>query len=936
MARRVRCSRWRLDVRRFLILETLHPRLLFASDLGCTPVSMLSVGASDPPAVHFQFGPVVDLHQQQHIALPNGVRLDTRGLAYSYLPPPQPADGELAMSMSGSGEGGQSGGGGGGFAGSGPVVPSHSSKPSASKKIYLDFDGHVVTGTTWNNQNYTGSYDTGAVINAPAYSIDADRSTFNAQELTTIREIWARMAEDFAPFQVDVTTVFPGEQIFLQGGNAIRVLISTDVDATTNTQWFPPAGGVAYLNSWNFTNGSPVWVFYNRLGASNSKNNAEAGSHEVGHAFNLQHDGRTSPTETYYRGHGSGQTGWAPIMGVGYDRPLVQWSRGEYPNANQTQDDLAIISGNVPYEPDDHGNTSATATLLTATETGAVTSQGLVTTRTDVDAFRFFTQTGSVTLNGNPFELSTGKSNLDVQLTVLNALGNTVAVVNDTATLNATITTNLTKGFYTAIIDGIGRAASGGDSGYSDYASIGWYTFSGSLVPNSIPVVNATSTFVVAYEGELLTNSGTWSDPNPDDTVTLTASVGTIQQFANGTWAWSMPTTEQFTDLVVTITATDDLGGVGTRTFTVSAENRPPVLTVGQANVAGNVLSMLTNSGTWADVSADTVTLSASLGTVTRNTDGTWSWSFVPSQAYANETVTITATDEDGGSSQIQFTMDAIVAVVNGMVYYKGSSFAGTSVDAALDTSKVIAKSGTTAQTLSFTNLINTTRGINGLVFDVAGLASTSLTAADFGFRMSPSGSFDEATNPPSAWTAAPAPTLVDVTPGTASKAARVRLEWADRAIENRWLQVKVLANANTGLTTPQVYYVGHLYGEVNGTVSSGSFSVSISDATAIRPFVGSAATVASPFDLDKSGSVSIGDITGMRPRVGVSVLRAITIPPSGSSDEGEGAARLEFAPLGSRQTRSRFDVPLPKLSWDHELSLDLYFARLSTVADLT
>ncbi|MFO0014801.1 MAG: Ig-like domain-containing protein, partial [Planctomycetota bacterium] len=266
-------------------------------------------------------------------------------------------------------------------------------------------------------------------------------------------------------------------------------------------------------------------------------------------------------------------------------------------------------------------------------------------------------------------------------------------------------------------------------------------------------------------------------------------------------------------------------------------DNDVPAVTVSAATVSGNVLSVITNTGTWSDPNAgDTVTLTATLGSVVRNGDGTWSWSFTPSTVLTNQSVTITATDAGGLSSQVSFTVSSLVAVLNSKVYYKGSSFAGTSVDAALDTSKVIAKSGATAQALTFANLINTTRGINGLVFDVGGLTAASLTASDFVFRMSPTGAFNEATNPPSSWAAAPAPSLVNVTAGTATTAARVRLEWADNAIADRWLQVKVLANANTGLLSPEVFYVGHLYGEVNGSTSGGLFSVSIGDATAIRP----------------------------------------------------------------------------------------------------
>jgi hypothetical protein len=145
--------------------------------------------------------------------------------------------------------------------------------------------------------------------------------------------------------------------------------------------------------------------------------------------------------------------------------------------------------------------------------------------------------------------------------------------------------------------------------------------------------------------------------------------------------------------------------------------------------------------------------------------------------------------------------------------------------------------------------------------------------------------------NAPSSWAAAPSPTLIDVTPGTSTTPARVRLEWANNAIANRWLQIRLLANANTGLVSPEVYYVGHLYGEVNAALSGGSFTVTTADVTTIRPFVGGQASVSSIYDLDKNGVVGTADITGMRPRVGSNSLRVITIPPAGSADEGEGSA---------------------------------------------
>jgi methionine-rich copper-binding protein CopC len=227
-------------------------------------------------------------------------------------------------------------------------------------------------------------------------------------------------------------------------------------------------------------------------------------------------------------------------------------------------------------------------------------------------------------------------------------------------------------------------------------------------------------------------------------------------------------------------------------------------------------------------------------------------------------------------------------AIVDQSIYYRGSSFSqgGSNIAAALDTSKSIAKAGLVSQTLSYANLINTTRGINGMVLDVAGLASTNLTAADFVFRMSPTGLFNEAANPPSSWATAPAPTGILVTPGTSSTPARVRIEWDDNAIANRWLQLQVLANANTGLPITQVYYFGHLQGEVNGTVIGGAFFVTTQDQSAVLPL--GSATVTTVRDLDKNGFVTTQDLTTVRNSIIAGrALRVITIPPAGSASEG-------------------------------------------------
>ena len=59
------------------------------------------------------------------------------------------------------------------------------SRPGASRTIYLDFKGGSVTSTAWN-----ASYNGSAPIAVPAYSTDADVTTYSAADLTEIALDW--------------------------------------------------------------------------------------------------------------------------------------------------------------------------------------------------------------------------------------------------------------------------------------------------------------------------------------------------------------------------------------------------------------------------------------------------------------------------------------------------------------------------------------------------------------------------------------------------------------------------------------------------------------------------------------------------------------------------------------------------------------------------
>jgi hypothetical protein len=170
-----------------------------------------------------------------------------------------------------------------------------SSRPESKYKIFLDFDGHITTGTDWNT-----AYGRDPIV-TPPFNKDSDPTTFSAGELSDIVAIWRSVSEDYAMFDVDVTTADPGAALI---GNGIRVAIGGD-----GLDWYPRrVGGLAYVNSFGSPRQEPCFAFAINL-ANNTKFMSDAISHEVGHTLGLHHDGSVT-AGTYYQGQGN----WAPIM----------------------------------------------------------------------------------------------------------------------------------------------------------------------------------------------------------------------------------------------------------------------------------------------------------------------------------------------------------------------------------------------------------------------------------------------------------------------------------------------------------------------------------------------------------------------------------------------------------------------------------------------
>lgn len=161
------------------------------------------------------------------------------------------------------------------------------SLPGATRVIYLDFNGHTLSGTAWNAS-------TGGDCYADPYSSDADGTTFTSAELANVQSIWRRVSEDYAPFNVDVTTQDPGAAALSRDSTSdvnygARALITKSTSNCPNgTTLYASVcssncGGIAYVGVYGLTGAShdyyqPALIFQNGV-TDNPKYVAEAVAH---------------------------------------------------------------------------------------------------------------------------------------------------------------------------------------------------------------------------------------------------------------------------------------------------------------------------------------------------------------------------------------------------------------------------------------------------------------------------------------------------------------------------------------------------------------------------------------------------------------------------------------------------------------------------------
>ncbi|HVK14325.1 MAG TPA: Ig-like domain-containing protein, partial [Gemmataceae bacterium] len=171
---------------------------------------------------------------------------------------------------------------------------------------------------------------------------------------------------------------------------------------------------------------------------------------------------------------------------------------------------------------------------------------------------------------------------------------------------------------------------------------------------NEAPTLTITSATVDGFEALAAGNDGTFGDPDVADPVTVTASLGTVTQ-SGPTWTWAYTPPDDIAGETVTVTATDAAGLTATRTFTLTAANRPPVATddapttVQNTPVEFNVLANDTDPAGANDPLTVTGFTQPAHGAVTQTTGGL---RYTPATGYiGSDTFTYTISDGDGGQA---------------------------------------------------------------------------------------------------------------------------------------------------------------------------------------------------------------------------------------------------------------------------------------------
>lgn len=273
------------------------------------------------------------------------------------------------------------------------------SKPDATRKIVLVFGGTWLFGTRWNGWMTAGK-------RFEPFDTDGNPAARSVTELKQITKIWEGIADDFAPFDVDVTTEdVPDADVDRSGPEdtryGIRVIIHSGApdgcicDASVYLRSFGDTLKPILLNATALGNGDPGYV-------------VNAASHLIGHSLGLREDfeGRKIAPGVTQLVPSEGEVvrgrRIAPVMGNPFRSDVSRFMAGTYPNAQTGEHDFAVMeAAGLPMRADLEGSSRVLASYLTKEEPDLpagtrYTVSGTIERPGDSDVFAFHAGAGRI------------------------------------------------------------------------------------------------------------------------------------------------------------------------------------------------------------------------------------------------------------------------------------------------------------------------------------------------------------------------------------------------------------------------------------------------------------------------------------------------------------------------------------------------------------
>jgi hypothetical protein len=208
-------------------------------------------------------------------------------------------------------------------------------------------------------------------------------------------------------------------------------------------------------------------------------------------------------------------------------------------------------------------------------------------------------------------------------------------------------------------------------------------------------------------------------------------------------------------------------------------------------------------------------------------------------------------------------------------------------------------------QTATFQNYTSYSKGINGIMVDVANFEG-SISEDDWIIRVGNSSDV-------STWAPAPEPDFVTEFLGSGVNGSiRLEVGWDNNQIQNEWVQFTLKANANTGLAADDVFYFGNAIGDTGNSATDAT--VDAADELATQTHHTSAAAITNVYDFNRDKVVDATDEAIAHDHFsGGSPLQLITVPANagaslqngnlGDASDSMAGIRTESAPIETPAT---------------------------------